>query len=107
MAKSHKRTRKSQAKLQELVSIAFTEDAELARDYETLLKNNDIPVIIKQEDQPEQTDGKGIAVMVPEDFLDEAHVIIESQNAYDDFYDFALEDEDEDEFEDNLFEDEL
>ena len=42
--------------------------------------------------------------MVPEDFLDEAHVIIESQNAYDDFYDFAIEDED---FASDLFEDEF
>ena len=31
--------------------------------------------------------------MVPEECLDEAHVVIESQDAYDDFYDFALEDE--------------
>ena len=34
--------------------------------------------------------------MVPEDYLDEAHVIIESQGAYDDFYDFALEDDEDD-----------
>jgi len=108
MAKHRKKIRKSQAKLQELATVAFTEDAELARDYETLLKNNDIPVIIKQEDQSEQGGGKGIAVMVPEDFLDEAHVIIESQDAYDDFYDFALEEEnDEDDFDSGLFEDEL
>jgi 3-methyladenine DNA glycosylase/8-oxoguanine DNA glycosylase len=107
MAKRRRKTRKSQVKLQELATVAFTEDAELARDFETLLKNNDIPVIIKEQDQTEQGGVKGIAVMVPEDFLDEAHVIIESQNAYDDFYDFALEDEDEDEFEGDLFEDEL
>ena len=29
--------------------------------------------------------------MVPEEYLDEAHVIIESQDAYDDYYDFASE----------------
>jgi len=107
MAKHRKRTRKSQAKLQELATVAFTEDAELARDYETLLKSNDIPVIIKEQDQSEQGGVKGIAVMVPEDFLDEAHVIIESQDAYDDFYDFALEGEDEDDLDSDLFEDEL
>ena len=107
MAKHRKKIRKSQAKLQELATVAFTEDAELARDYETLLKNNDIPVIIKQEDQSEQGGGKGIAVMVPEDFLDEAHVIIESQDAYDDFYDFALEEEEEDDFDSDPFEDKL
>jgi hypothetical protein len=106
MAKHRKKTRKSQVRLQELVAVAFTEDAELARDYETLLKNNDIPVIIKEQDESAQDGGKGIAVMVPEDFLDEAHVIIESQDTYDDFYDFALEEEDED-FDSDLFEDEL
>jgi len=104
MTKRHKKTQKSQVKLQELVAVAFTEDAELAKDYETLLKNNDIPVIIKEDDQTEQGAVEGITVMVPEDFLDEAHVIIESQNAYDDFYDFAIEDED---FASDLFEDEF
>ena len=50
---------------------------------------------------------KGIAVMVPEDSLDEAHVVIESQDAYDDFYDLALEDEEDNDFDSGLFEDEL
>ena len=45
--------------------------------------------------------------MVPEDHLDEAHVVIESQDAYEDFYDLALEDEYAGEFENDLFEDEL
>ena len=107
MAKHRRKTQKSQVKLQELAAVAFTEDAELAKDYETLLKNNEIPVVIREQDQSEQGGGKGIAVMVPEDFLDEAHVIIESQDAYDDFYDFALEEEDEDDFDSDLFEDEL
>jgi hypothetical protein len=44
--------------------------------------------------------------MVPEDFLDEAHVIIESQHAYDDFYDYALEEDDGD-FDDDFFEDDF
>ena len=107
MAKHRKKTQKSQARLQELVAVAFTEDAELARDYETLLKNNDIPVIIEEQDQSAQGGGRGIAVMVPEDFLDEAHVIIESQDAYDDFYDFAMEEEEDEDFDSDLFEDEL
>ena len=45
--------------------------------------------------------------MVPEDFLDEAHVVIESQDAYDDFYDFAMEDEDDLDFDADLLDDEL
>ncbi len=45
--------------------------------------------------------------MVPEDFLDEAHVIIESQNAYDDFYDYTVEDEENGDFDDELFEEDF
>ncbi len=106
MAKRPKKTRKSQAKLQEFVVVTFAKDMEQARDYETLLNTNDIPAIIKEQNE-QSSDSKGIAIMVPEDFLDEAHVVIESQDAYDDFYDFALEDEDDDDFDSDLFEDDF
>jgi hypothetical protein len=102
MAKRSRKAQKSQTKLQEFVVVTFAKDLEQARDYETLLRISDIPVTIEQEQQ--LADAKGIAVMVPEDFIDEAHVIIESQDAYDDFYDFALEDEDNDDFDSDLFE---
>jgi 23S rRNA G2069 N7-methylase RlmK/C1962 C5-methylase RlmI len=105
MAKRPKKTEKSQAKLQDFVIVAFAEDLEQAKEHEALLKNNDIPATIRMQDD-EVTGIKGIAIMVPEEFLDEAHVIIESQNAYDDFYDFAWEKEDED-FEDSLLEEDL
>lgn len=107
MAKRPRKTEKSQADLQELVVVAFAEDWEQAKDYETLLKTNDIPTIIKEQDETEEGETKGIAVMVPEDFLDEAHVVIESQDAYDDFYDFALEDEGEGDFDSDLFGDDF
>ncbi|UCC22728.1 MAG: hypothetical protein JSW23_01265 [Planctomycetota bacterium] len=107
MAKRARKTGKSQTNVQELVMVAFAENWEQAKDYETLLKSNDIPVIIKEQDEPEQSEVKGIAVMVPEEFLDEAHVVIESQDAYDDFYDFALEDEDEGDFDSDIFSDDF
>jgi hypothetical protein len=107
MAKRPRKTNKSQAEVQELVTVAFAEDWEQAKDYETLLKTNDIPVIIKEQDESEEGEPKGIAVMVPEDFLDEAHVVIESQDAYDDFYDFALEDESEGDFDSDVFGDDF
>lgn len=97
---------KSQAKVKDLVVVTVVEDMEQAREYETLLRLNDIPAIVREQFDPAGA-GNGIAVMVPEDFLDEAHVVIESQDAYDDFYDFALEDEDEEDFDSDLFEDEL
>ncbi len=107
MAKRSKKTQKTKGNQQGLVVVTLTKDVEQARDYETLLKVNDIPVVINETD--EQSIGpKDIAVMVPEDYLDEAHVVIESQAAYDDFYDFALEDEKEEgDFDDQLFEDEF
>ena len=102
MAKRTRKTRKSQTKLQELVVAAFAEDTEQAKDYEALLKTNDIPAMIKE--LPEQSMAvKSIAVMVPEDFLDEAHVVIQSQDAYDDFYDLASEDLESSDFDDDLF----
>jgi hypothetical protein len=92
----------SQAKLKDLVAVAFVDDMEQAREYETLLRLNDIPAVVKKQLDPVGA-SDGIAVLVPEDFIDEAHVVIESQDAYDDFYDFALEDEDDTDFDDDLF----
>lgn len=106
MTKRSKKSQKSQSNLQDFVVVTFIEDLEQAKEYENLLKTNDIPAVINEQD--EQSGGtKGIAVMVPEDFLDEAHVVIESQDAYDDFYDFALEDEIDDDFDSDLFADEF
>ena len=107
MARRPKKTQKSQAKLQDFVIVTFAENLEQAKERESLLRNNDIPAIARQQDE-ESPDAKGIAIMVPEEFLDEAHVVIESQDAYDDFYDLALEDEEEEaDFDSDLFEDDF
>jgi len=106
MAKRSKKGHRPQAKMQGYVVVTFAENLELAREYKTLLEVNDVSAIInEQEEQP--LGSNEIAVMVPEDFLDEAHVIIESQNAYDDFYDYSLENEEKDDFDDELFEDDF
>lgn len=106
MAKRSKKGQKSQANMQGFVVVAFAKDWEQARDYETLLKVNDIAAIISE--QEDATLGTiEIAVMVPEECLDEAHVVIESQDAYDDFYDYGLEDDDEDAFDANAFDDDF
>lgn len=101
-------SRKSQTSLPELIVVTFAENMEQAKEYETLLATNGIPATIKER-SGESADTEGIAVMVPEEYLDEAHVVIESQDAYDDFYDFALEGEDENEadFDGELFEDDI
>lgn len=82
------------AKVEDLVVVAFLDDVDQAREYETLLRLNDIPAMVKEQLDP-SSDGKTVAIMVPEDYLDEAHVVIESQDAYDDLCDFTM-DEDED-----------
>ena len=104
MAKQSKKKQNSQTNLGETAMVTFANDLEQAKDYEVLLKRNDIPVIIVESDKQTSED-KGIAVMVPEEYLDEAHVIIESQDAYDDFYDFALEEDND--FDSELLDDEL
>ena len=89
---------------QELVVVATASTMDEAKENETLLKNNEIPAIVKQRPN-EFGEGTHYAVLVPEDMVDEAHVVIESQDAYDDFYDLGLKDEGEDDLEGEIFED--
>ncbi len=107
MAKRPQKSRKSRTNLPELIVVTFAEDMEQAKEYETLLAANGIPVVIKEQGEESPDTTKGIAIMVPEDHIDEAHVVIESQDAYDDFYDFALEDEDESNLDNEIFEDDF
>ena len=106
MAKRSKKGHRSQAKLQGYVVVAFADDLEQAREFKSLLEINDVSAVISEQKE-ESLGSKEIAVMVPEDFLDEAHVIIESQQAYDDFYDYALDEGDSADFDDELFEDDF
>jgi len=101
-----KRTRKAQKahSTQELVVIATADTMDEAKEYESLLKSNDIPAMVKKQ-QDEFTDASRYAVFVPEELADEANVIIESQDSYDDFYDSVVEDESEDDLEGDVFED--
>jgi hypothetical protein len=106
MNKRSRKSQKSQSKLAELVVVACAESMDEAKDYQILLQNNDIPAIIKRQ-QDELSGGKYFVVMAPEEMADEAHVIIESQDSYDDFYDSQIDetDEDEDDLDADFFED--
>ncbi len=106
MPKRSKKFHKSQADLQGFVVVAFAKDWEQAREYESLLKVNDIPSVVQGQDE-HAIGCEELAVMVPEENLDEAHVVIESQNAYDDFYDYSMDEEDESEFDGDFFEDDF
>lgn len=102
-----RKTKKTRTEVEELVIVAYAEDLEQARDFETILRSNDIPVMIKKEDTAQENGRKSIAIMVPEEYTDEANVVIESQNAYDDVYDISVEQEDEEDFGSEPFEKEL
>jgi hypothetical protein len=105
MGRSMDNNDKGHAKLKDMVVLTFLSDIDQAREYETLLKLNDIPAMVK-ENLDTQGHGSDVAILVPEDCLDEAHVVIESQDAYDDFYDYALEDEDDIDFDPDDLDDE-
>jgi len=94
-------------KEKDYVIVTVMEDMGKARDCKDLLEENDIPAQIREQ---EVASGEPcIAVLVPEESLDEAHVIIESQDTYDDFFDMGMDDdeeEEEDEYEDRMTEDE-
>ncbi len=97
---------KSQANLKDMVVVAVVDDMEQAREYETLLRLNDIPAVVREQLDP-AGNKTGIALLVPEDYLDEAHVVIESQDAYDDFYDFAMDEDEDTDFDSDEFDDEF
>ena len=104
MSKRSKKGHKSNAKLEGYVVVAFSEDMDQAREYKTLLESNDIPATIVEQNE-HAVGSREIAVMVSEEFLDEAHVIVESQHAYDDFYDLSMDDEDEMDFDSDFYDD--
>ena len=82
--------------LKEMVTIAFAEDLDLAKQYKQMLLDNEIPAAI-QSRSGHESEYKGIPVMVPEDYIDEAHVLIEAQDSMGDFYNMAFSDDDRDE----------
>lgn len=95
MSKVPGKNQNSKNALQEFVAVTFAEDMSQARDYKNLLRKNDIPATIKRE-STQWGNSRGVAVMVPEDCLDEAHILIESRDLNDDFYDFAFDNDDDD-----------
>jgi hypothetical protein len=106
MPKRSKKIHKTHANLDGYVNVVFAEDTGQAIEYKQLLENNDIPAVInEQENSDSEMSENEIAVMVPEEYIDEAHVVIESQQAYDDFYDFAVDEDEEEDFDNDFFDD--
>ena len=101
MADNEKEKNDAQSGDQDFVTVTFADDWELACEYKELLSKNDIPVVITKLEGP-YDESPAMAVTVPEDYLDEAHVLIQSQAAYNDFYDLAFEDDEITDFQDGL-----
>jgi hypothetical protein len=104
MSKHPKKGNKGNLRVKEYVVVAFVDDLEQAKEYETLLRLNDIPAVIREQ-LDGGVEGKAVAILVPEDFLDEAHVVIESQDAYDDLCDYSMDDEENLDFDSDLMDD--
>ncbi len=94
MNKHPRKGNRGSTRVKEYVVVALVDDMDQAKEYETLLRLNDIPAVIKEQ-LDGGADGKAVAIMVPEDFLDEAHVVIESQDAYDDLCDYTMDEEED------------
>ena len=73
------------------VAVTVFDDMADAKDCQKLLQDNDISVYLLEDYECEG--GGSVAVMVLEDSLDEAQVVIESQDAYDDYYELASDEE--------------
>lgn len=86
--------------VKDFITVAFAEDMDLARQYQQLLTENEIPAVIKRQPEMAQNGFSNIAIRVPESLLDEAHLLISEQASYDDFFDmmFDCSDQDVDEF---------
>jgi hypothetical protein len=101
MARRAKKKSKVGQKVQDYVAVAFARDEIEAREYEAILASDNIPVTVRPQVDAD-TGSEGYSVMVPEEFVDEAYVIIESQDAYDDFYDDTIDEETD--FDEEFFE---
>lgn len=76
--------------IKNLVTVAYAEDMELAEYYKRLLLDSSIPVAIKRIPDGEKTQFSDIAVMVPEEFIDQAYSFLTQQAACDDFFDMVF-----------------
>lgn len=77
--------------VKDMVTVAFAEDMDLAKQYKELLAENDIPASIKRQPEMAQNGFSDIAILVPESLLDEAHALISEQASHDDFFDMMFD----------------
>jgi hypothetical protein len=75
--------------LKDYVTAAVAEDIDLANEYRDVLAENNIPAVTAAR-KSYSSAGSAIAVMVPENYLQQAQEIIESRQEFDHFIDDAF-----------------
>lgn len=86
--------------LKDYVTVAIADDVDLANDYRDILIKNNIPAVTATQKSYSMA-VIGIAVMVPENLLDQAQRIVESEQDFDNFLDDAFNDSEWDDLYDN------
>jgi len=86
--------------LKDYVTVAIADDVDLANDYRDILIKNNIPAVTATQKSYSMA-VIGIAVMVPENLLDQAQKIVESEQDFDNFLDDAFNDSEWDDLYDN------
>jgi len=89
MAEHSQNSTQTQHNFEDPAVVAYTNEHQQAEEWEELLKSNEIPAMVR-ENYSDPSEGR-FAVMVPEDYLDEANAIINSQQSYEDFYELINE----------------
>ena len=84
----------SKSALHNYVTVALAEDIDLANEYRDLLAKNDIPAVTAAQKNYSSA-SIGIAVMVPENLLEQAQEIIASRQEFDHFIDDAFNEPEE------------
>lgn len=79
----------SKSALKDYVVVAVAEDIDLANEYRDTLAKNNIPAVTAARKNYSSA-GLAIAVMVPENYLQQAQEIIESRQEFDHFLDNAF-----------------
>lgn len=90
MTERSQNSTQTQHNFEEPVAVAYTNDHNQAEEIEELLKSSEIPAMVRENYS--NTRENKFAVMVPEDYLEEAEAIVNSQQSYEDLYEMLNED---------------
>ncbi len=72
--------------VEDYVAVAFAEDLDLAQHYKQLLAESEIPAAVRRSPSPGGSAFSDIAVMVPEEYIEEAYAVIASESEHEDFF---------------------